>query len=250
MMSIASERRVLALAGAALILLLAGRGRAADSLHAPWDRIVSTYVDADGRVAYRALAQNDRAALDDYLRALAEAKPDGWAESAQIAFWLNAYNAIIVAGVLDGYSPESFFGRKRFFGFYERVVAGESRSPEDIEHGILRAKFAEPRIHFALVCASTSCPKLRREAFDSASLESQLQDQTRTFLEDPARNRFAPRVVRISMIFRWFEEDFAEAAGSVIAFLRRYRRLDAEPRVEYLEYDWTLNAQTGQRPDG
>lgn len=233
---------------AGLLLLSTGSSGASEGLHAPWSRILATYVDADGRVAYASLAKDDRSALDAYLKGLAEASPEAWDRGDQIAYWINAYNAVIVAGVLDGYSPESFFGRKRFFGFYGRPVAGASRTPEDIEHGILRARFSEPRIHFALVCASTSCPKLRREAYLGRLLDEQLDDQAREFLGDPTRNRFDQGLIRISMIFKWFEDDFAKAAGSVAGFLGRYRVLGPDPEIGYLEYDWTLNAQPEQGP--
>jgi hypothetical protein len=219
-------------------------------LHAPLDPLLQRYVDDDGRVAYRDLAQHDSAALDAYLAALAAADPSPWPPPEQIAFWVNAYNAHVLRGVLDGYRAESFFGRMRFFSFYEFPVAGRSRSLDDIEHEILRKQFEEPRIHFALVCASTSCPKLRREAYRGPRLDAQLDEQARRFLDDPRRNRFGPGdAVALSSIFKWFGEDFDKAAGSVSAFVRRYRTVPATPRIEYLDYDWTLNAQPGQRPE-
>jgi hypothetical protein len=230
----------------ALLALLAATSVRAD-LHEPWDRLLARYVDDDGQVAYRALQGNDAAMLDAYLASLAAADPNAWSRDEQLAFWLNAYNAIIVKGVLLGQSPESFLGRTRFFRFYAQKVAGEERSPEDIEHGILRARFGEPRIHFALVCASTSCPKLRREAYRADRVDAQLEEQTRDFIGDPRRNQFAANEVRLSMIFRWFAEDFEKAAGSVPAFIRRFRPAEGTPAIDYLDYDWTLNAQPGQR---
>lgn len=235
-------------AGAALLLAVGPVARGED-LHAPFDAILQRHVDADGRVAYRALAAQDGGALDVYLAALASADPAALPEPEQVAFWINAYNAHVLRGVLDGYDAEGLFARKRFFSFYDFPLAGRERTLEEIEHEILRRRFAEPRIHFALVCASTSCPKLRREAYRGDRLDAQLDEQARAFLEDPRRNRIGPGdTLHLSMIFRWFAEDFERAAGSVPEYVRRWVAVPAAPRIEYLEYDWTLNAQPGQRP--
>jgi hypothetical protein len=234
--------RILALA------LLVAAPTLADDLHAPFDELLRRYVDEQGRVAYRELAANDRATLDAYLQSLATANPEAMSEPDQIAFWLNAYNAHILRGVLDGYSAEGFIGRKRFFSFYDFPLAGKTRTLDDIENGVLRARFHEPRIHFALVCASTSCPKLRREAYRGERLDAQLNDQAHGFLTDPARNQFGPgESARVSMIFKWFQGDFDAAAGSVPAFIGRWVAVQFKT-LSYLEYDWTMNAQPGQRP--
>jgi hypothetical protein len=233
--------------GIAFVCLLA-HGALADDLHAPLDALLAKYVDTDGRVAYRTLAQQDAAVLDAYLGALAAADPAALAPPEQIAFWINAYNARVLRGVLDGYSAESFLGRKRFFSFYRFPLVGQERTLDEIEHQILRKRFGEPRLHFALVCASTSCPKLRREAYRGERLDAQLDEQARVFLDDPRRNQFGPGdVVHLSSIFKWFGDDFDQAAGSVPAFVRRYHALPEPARIEYLDYDWTMNAQPGQR---
>jgi hypothetical protein len=224
----------------------------ADDLHAPLDALLPTYVDAQGRVAYRDLAVRGAAGLDAYLQALAVADPSTLPQADQIAFWLNAYNARALRGVLDGYSGEGVFARKRFFSFYSFPLAGRTRTLDEIENDILRKHFAEPRIHFALVCASTSCPILRREAYRGARLDAQLDEQARGFLGDPGRNQFGPgETLRLSMIFKWFQADFDKAAGSVATFVTRWAPapLPAAPQIEYLDYDWTLNAQAGQRPE-
>ncbi|HSP99634.1 MAG TPA: DUF547 domain-containing protein [Candidatus Dormibacteraeota bacterium] len=232
----------------AVALLVAAPLRA-DDLHAPFDAILTRYVDDNGRVAYRDLGARDGAALDAYLQSLATANPDALSEPEQIAFWLNAYNAHVLRGVLDGYSAEGVIGRKRFFSFYDFPLAGKTRTLDDVENGILRARFHEPRIHFALVCASTSCPKLRREAYRGERLDAQLDDQTRGFLTDPTRNQFGPgESARVSMIFKWFQGDFDAAAGSVPAFIGRWVPFQFKT-LSYLGYDWTMNAQPGQRPE-
>ena len=228
------------------ILLLAPPVRAAD-LYAPWDALLGRYVDGDGRVAYRDLAARDAATLDGYLQALAAADPQAMSEPEQIAFWLNAYNAHAVRGVLDGQSAEGFIARKRFFSFYDFPLAGQTRTLDEVENEILRVRFREPRIHFALVCASTSCPKLRREAYRGERLDAQLDEQARGFLLDRTRNRFGTSA-DVSMIFKWFAGDFEAAAGSVPAYISRWVPGDYKT-ISYLDYDWTLNAQPGQRPE-
>jgi len=226
--------------------------------HSAWDRLLATYVDAEGRVAYRDLKERDRPALDAYLEQLARANPASWPRSEQIAFWLDAYNAGIVSAVLEGRTPEPALGRVKLFKFWKFRVAGKDRTLDEIEHMILRRNFGEPRIHFALVCASSSCPRLRREAYRADRLEEQLEEQGRDFVNDPRRNVIDPEshVLRLSEIFKWFHEDFEKAAGSVPRFLARYvssdaarnwlQRTDVHP--SYLDYDWTLNVQPGQRP--
>jgi len=217
-------------------------------LHDPFDRILRKHVDSEGRVAYRDLAKESGSSLRTYLEALADADPEGLDRREQIAFWINAYNAAVIGGVLQGYDAEGVIARKRFFSWYSFRVAGAERTLEEIEHEILRKRFAEPRIHFALVCASASCPVLRREAYRGADLDAQLDDQARRFLGDPARNRLGAGQLAISRIFDWFRQDFEEAAGSVREFIRRYREVPGDAEITYLEYEWTLNAQPGQRP--
>jgi len=227
--------------------------RAAASFdHAVWDRILKQYVDEDGFVAYKQLGSRDRAQLDAYLARLADAKPQEMAEQERLAFWINAYNAGIVAAILRDYSPESMFSRARLLRWYTFAVAGKDRTLHEVEHEILRKQFREPRIHFALVCGATSCPKLRREAYRGEILDQQLDDQARRFINDPQRNRIDPeKGVRISSVFEWFEADFAAARGSVVDFVADYledpRQAEAlrqeRDRIEFLDYDWTLNAQ-------
>jgi hypothetical protein len=222
--------------------------------HSPWNTLLARYVDDNGRVAYRDLQAHDRALSDGYLAILAQTQVSGMSEAEEKAFWINAYNAMIVNGVLRGYTAENIVARKRFFSWYTLPVAGEERSPDEIEHQILRKKFHDPRVHFALVCASTSCPKLRREAYVPERLEQQLDEAARAFINDPARNQIDVQQVALSQIFQWFAEDFVRDAGSVPAFVQRFVADDKRAilgaksgDLRYLEYNWTLNAQEGQR---
>ncbi|NOT53915.1 MAG: DUF547 domain-containing protein [Deltaproteobacteria bacterium] len=222
--------------------------------HAPWQTLLTQYVDTNGRVAYRDLQAKDATTFAQYLMTLTQARLDGLSEAEEKALWINAYNAVIVSGILQGYTAENILKRKRLFSWYALPIAGKDRTPDEIEHEILRKKFRDPRIHFAIVCASTSCPKLRAEAYVAERLEQQLDDAARQFVNDPARNRIEQQQIALSLIFKWFAQDFIEHAGSVANFLHRFvtddkkgivERLSGDP--EYFTYNWTLNAQEGQR---
>jgi hypothetical protein len=211
-------------------------------------------------VDYAALKRERQPALDAYLRSLESVERselESWPRSDQLAFWIDAYNAYTVKLVLDhhpirsirsiGVLPGAAF-RKTFIPL-ERV-AGRKLSLDDIEHRILRERFRDPRIHFAIVCASRSCPVLRDEAYRGRDLDSQLDDAARSFLRDPARNRYGPasRTLFLSSIFKWFRGDFEAAAGSLPAFVARYAdEPTAEAlrrggvKIEFLDYDWSLN---------
>lgn len=222
--------------------------------HEEWGQLLREHVDADGRVAYRRLA-SARPRLDAYLARLAQARPEDLDRKERLAFWINAYNAMAVAGILDGYRTESAFGRYRFFKSCEREVAGTKRTLDQIEHEIIRPTFGDFRVHFAVNCASTSCPVLRNEAYSGARLDAQLDDQGRRFLQDTSRNRFdAGRgSVELSRIFEWFAEDFTAGGKTLADNLAPYlseeqQQLMAKLPVRFLKYDWTMNAQSGQRP--
>jgi hypothetical protein len=222
--------------------------------HSLWDALLHRYVDQNGRVAYRDWKTQGLASFEAYLKILAGATVEGMSEAEAKAFWINAYNAVIIQGVLDGYTAEGIISRKRLFSWYSLVVAGKKRTPDEIEHQILRRQFRDPRIHFTIVCASTSCPKLRSEAYLAEHLEQQLDDAARGFINDPQRNRFEIKSVAVSPIFQWFAQDFINQDRTVPKFLLHYIAEEKKAILEsftgelqYLEYNWKLNAQDGQR---
>ncbi len=257
-MSRAAHACVVALLAVAALAACALPARAAESFdHSAWSKLLERYVDDDGRVAYRDLAANDAATLDTYLAALASADPNGWPRDEQLVFWLNAYNAVIFRAVLDGESAESLLGRYRMFWRYSRTVAGKERTPDEIENRIIRPS-GESRIHFALVCASSSCPKLMRRAWQAATLDQDLDAAARRFVNDPVRNRIVPgrEDVELSAIFDWYDDDFGGSDAALRAYVARFADEPARtyltgqsPDVEFLDYDWTMNAQPGQKPE-
>jgi hypothetical protein len=127
-------------------------------------------------------------------------------------------------------------------------LGGEKYNLDDIEHGIIRKNFNEPRIHFALVCASLSCPKLRREAYVGSKLDEQLDDQARDFLSDMKRNQISAKKLKLSKIFQYYADDFTEH-GSLLEYINQYAPVTIydDAVVEYLEYDWNLNDQNAGR---
>jgi len=214
-----------------------------------WDRIVQAHV-RDGQVDYRAIEAAGM--LDGYVSELNRIDPTRLPRRQdQLAFWINAYNAFAVKGILDHYSPMTLWGRYRYFIGRDYQVGGTTINLYDLERQVLIEQFHEPRIHFAIVCASASCPKLQPWAYQPDELDRQLDQVARAFINDPTRNRVdrTQKVAALSMIFKWFEKDFAGAAGSVLAYIARYvddpdlAKELAQPgyRIEYLDYDWSLN---------
>jgi hypothetical protein len=243
-----------------LVVLLPGAVGAAcpaiDHDHAAWTGMLQRWV-RDGRVAYADWLRDGRAPLAAYLDELSAtcaADYETWTREQRLAFWINAYNAFTVKLILDNYPVASIrkIGWLPGAAFRQDFIPmpqlrGGVISLNDIEHDTIRADFREPRIHFALVCASRSCPPLRSEAYRAADLDRQLDDQARRFLRDPGKNRFdaAANTLFLSAIFDWFAADFRDAAGSVQAFAAPYledpRAAAKGVRIEFLDYDWTLN---------
>ncbi|TKB67128.1 MAG: DUF547 domain-containing protein [Nitrospira sp.] len=217
--------------------------------HQAWDQIVQAHV-RDGQVDYPAIQADGM--LDGYVRELNHIDPAKLpTRQHQLAFWINAYNAFAVKGILDHYSPMTLWGRYRYFIGRDYHVGGTAINLYDLERQVLIEQFHEPLMHFAIVCASTSCPKLQPWAYRPDQLDRQLAYAARGFINDPSRNRFdrQRKIASLSMIFKWFETDFADAAGSVLVYIARYvddpelAKELAQPgyRIEYLDYDWSLN---------
>ncbi len=217
--------------------------------HQAWQETLSAHV-VDGVVNYPALATDPK--FETYLGQLDRVDPNSFpAREDRLAFWINAYNAFAIKGILDGYSPMTLFGRYRYFIARGYGVGGETINLYDLERKLLIPDFREPRIHFAIVCASLSCPALRSRAYIGTELDQQLEDSARVFINDPTRNQFdrEKKIARLSMIFKWFQEDFVAHSGSLMTYVRRYvvdselaRELEATPyKIEFLEYDWRLN---------
>lgn len=233
------------------LLLAAGAATAQPVDHAPFDALLRANV-RNGVVNYPGFQNNP--SFKGYLEALARpGQPDD--RAARLVYYINAYNALAIEGILQGLSPSTLFGRARYFKFKEWPLDGKSITLYDLEHKLIRP-LGEPRIHFAIVCASKSCPLLRAEAFAVDRLDKQLDDQARQFVNDPFRNRFDvnSKTAYLSEIFNWFDEDF-RGAGSTQRFIAPYvadpavaKGLAADQfKVEWIDYDWNLNGNAPVR---
>lgn len=158
-----------------------------------------------------------------------------------MAYWINAYNAFTVKLILNHYPVESIKDIKRPWDQEFIVLGGRNYSLGEIEHDILR-KMNAPRIHFAINCASYSCPKLANQAYIPQNLEEQLDVAAKTFINDKTKNTITADYIEISKIFKWFSGDF-EFQGTLIDFLNKYSKdkIDNDAKVKYKEYNWCLN---------
>ena len=214
-----------------------------------FDKVLHEHV-RDGMVDYPAIAGDDR--FRTYITQLDHVDPNAFpTKEERLAFWINAYNAYAIQGILDGLSPQTLWGRYKYFIDRQYRVGGEAVNLYDLERSIIVKNFHEPRIHFAIVCASRSCPRLRSEAYVATRLHDQLEDQAREFINDGSRNQFdrGSRVARLSKIFDWYSGEFRAHSATLVEYVRPYvnnldLRGDLDPirySVEFLDYDWSLN---------
>jgi hypothetical protein len=231
--------------------------------HGAWDEFLRRHVTvgADGiaRLAYRAADAEDRRALAAYVADLQAAPVDDFARPEQLVLWINLYNALTAKVVLDHYpvrsirdidiSPGLFadgpWGRKL------ASVAGEVLSLDDIEHRILRPIWRDPRLHYAVNCASLGCPNLLSAAFTAANVEAVLDEAARDYINHPRGARIDGGRLIVSSIYSWFQDDFGGSEPGVLAHLARYaappllEALRGRRRIDAYEYDWALNDAAG-----
>ncbi|MEM9586710.1 MAG: DUF547 domain-containing protein [Planctomycetota bacterium] len=229
--------------------------------HSGWDALLKRYVDEDGLVNYRGWHKStaDRKALDNYLAELSTGSLSAPADkSAKLAFWINAYNAVTVKGILQQYPTTSIRNHTpRLFGFHiwhdlKLYVAGKPYSLDQIEHQVLR-KMSEPRIHFAIVCASIGCPRLLNHAYVAGKLDEQLTTNAQDFFSRKRNFRYAQSENRfyLSSILSWFGEDFGRDQKAQLRKIAKWLPTTASQqaargasvRVSYVSYDWDLNKQ-------
>ncbi len=247
--------------------------------HAIFDELLQQYV-ADGLVDYQGL-KKAHSSLASYLEQLERVNPtdfERWSKPEQMAFWINAYNAITIEGILRNYPIQwgSMIARARFpqnsirqiGGFWDKVfvsVMGKDLTLNDIEHKILRQEFDDPRIHFVIVCASIGCPILESRAFFADDLNQRLDQATRNFITNPEKVRLDQQenALYLSAIFDWYRDDFPVSADGLEQFAK-YGKADQgiiefvtnflvesdqkyiaqhQPKIKYLNYDWSLNEQ-------
>jgi hypothetical protein len=222
--------------------------------HAAFDALLKKHVSAKGLVDYKGFKADEKP-FNQYLETLSKNAPtDKWSKNEQMAYWINAYNAYTIRLILDNYPVKSIkdIGPKNQIPFVNTPwakkffsIGGTKTSLDNIEHGTLRKKYNDPRIHFALVCASISCPRLRNEAYTAAKLDAQLEDQGRDFLNDPTKNKPGKDKAQLSNYFNWYKGDWKQNGQSVVKWVNKYSttKITDNTDVSFLDYNWNLNQQ-------
>ncbi|HBR14502.1 MAG TPA: hypothetical protein DD723_03030 [Candidatus Omnitrophica bacterium] len=230
--------------------------------YSSWQKFLDLYLK-DGLVNYAAV-KDDSALLKAVVLQLENVKKeeyDRWSQDEKKAFWINAYNIEAMKLVLDHYPLKRSLGLQALrypansiqqipdvWNQEARIILGKKVSLNYIENEILRKEFQDPRIHFAIVCASLGCPVLRDEPYVFDRLDSQLNDAVTKFMQDRKKFNYDAHsnTFYISSIFKWFKEDFEKAGGS-IAFIKKYipqnKNLPDNGKIQWLDYDWSLNEQ-------
>jgi hypothetical protein len=233
--------------------------------HSTWNTLLKKYVDNKGYVDYTQwkASVGDQTTLDNYINHLSAASfPAAATRNEKLAYWINAYNAVTVKGILREYPTTSIRNHTaKLYGYniwkdLKLTVGDKAFSLEGIEHEVLR-KMGEPRIHFAIVCASIGCPQLLNEAYVPARIDEQLTKNATAFFADPAKFRADPQAgtVQVSPILSWFASDFGADDAARLKFIAPYVPASARAfvsggraRVSYLDYDWGLNDRSKLSP--
>lgn len=220
--------------------------------HRIYADLLAKYVDK-GQVDYQGFKKEEQK-LDQYLLVLENVDVKKLTRNEQFAFYINAYNAWTIKLILSGYPGiTSIKDLGTIFNspWKKKIcrIGGEIITLDDIEHNIIRPKFKDPRVHFAINCAAFSCPPLISEPYLGNTLDHQLDDVTNAFVNNPKSNYIADNTLYVSKIFKWFSEDFE---NDVIGFFIKYandefkKELESkrkEIRIKYLRYDWSLNGK-------
>jgi hypothetical protein len=237
-----------------VFVLQAGAADVVD--HRTYSTLLEKYV-VDGRVDYLGWKEKDLAIFEQYIKSLDKASLNGLSTNERKAFWVNAYNALTIYAVLRHIPANGLLARvfsvQMVPGFFDKLtyaVAGEELTLNDIENRKLRAAFGDPRIHFVLVCASRSCPKIENTPLEGTGLDERLDSAARNFIQDISRNRLDQKsdILYLSEIFKWYDSDFIASAGTAIDFVKRYIEKEEgeylsghKVQTKYLFYDWLVN---------
>ncbi|MEZ4859085.1 MAG: DUF547 domain-containing protein [Flavobacteriaceae bacterium] len=214
--------------------------------HSDWDQLLKKHVNSEGLVDYKGFLE-DRNVLQEYLKMLSKNPPsESWSVQELLAYYSNIYNAATIELILENYPVNSI---KDINGAWTKAivtVGDKTLSLGGIENGILR-KMNEPRIHFAINCASFSCPNLLNEAFTADKIDSQLDKVTRNFINGP-KNEIGITSVTLSKIFDWYKKDYVingknDVIGFVNSYLNKKIKINPKATITYFEYDWGLNEQ-------
>ena len=227
--------------------------------HSDWQKWLTTYVVTDpsgyNRVAYSRVTNADKALLSNYLNYLQSLTISHYAQEEQMAFWINLYNAQTVALILEYYPVKSITDIDISPGFFSNgpwkkkllSIEGQSLSLDDIEHRILRPIWQDPRIHYAVNCASVGCPNLSDQAFTAENTEQLLDKNARLYINHPRGVYIDNEKLILSKIYSWFSEDFGRSDQDIIQHIAMFadpalkQQLEKHTRIDDYEYDWSLN---------
>ena len=207
--------------------------------HKMWDDLLRKYVSSSGKVNYAGFKADKK--FNKYLLHLAGNHPNSeWNTNETMAYWINVYNAFTIKTIVDNYPVKSIMDIDKAWEKKNIKLGVKTYSLSQIENDILR-KMGDARIHFAINCASESCPKLLNKAFNNDNLQRYLKQTTSDFLNDESKNNFKSNPIQLSKIFEWYKEDFSK--GDIISYINKHSSLNlpANSKIEYLEYDWSLN---------
>lgn len=211
--------------------------------HESWNVLLKKHVSVNGNVNYKGFVK-DSVALNAYLKLLSNNPPDEktWTVNEKIVYWINAYNAFTIQLMIRNYPLKSIKNISNPWDKKFISIGGQKISLGHIEHEILRKKFAEPRIHFAIVCASYSCPKLLNEAYNAKMVDKQLENQAIEFINDPKRNIITADKAQLSEIFSWFSGDFTKK-GTLHDYINKYGKvkISKKTKITFLNYNWNIN---------
>lgn len=213
--------------------------------HQIWDALLKKYVSSSGKVNYKGF-KSEKSKLEEYIKQLQEEYSGlkSWSKNKQLAYWINVYNVYTIKLIVDNYPVKSIKDinggqpwKKKFI-----FLGGNTYSLNNVENDIIRPRYKERRIHFAVNCASISCPKLLNQAFTESNLNRKLTQLTKSFLNNKSKNVLEKKKVKISKIFEWYQTDFTKT-GDIIPFIKEYTDIEINDnaKVEYLEYNWNLN---------
>lgn len=216
--------------------------------HSIFDRLLSTYVNSAGKVNYKGMKMK-MDTLDSYLKELIDAPPaSDWTSKEKMAYYINAYNAYTIKFVLVKYPLKSVkdasFSGKDVWSVKLVKLGDKTYTLGQVENDILR-KMNDPRIHFAINCASYSCPKLWNHAYTAENLSGRMTKLTKEYINDSKHNIITPKKIQVSQIFDWYSPDFVKEGQTLIDYLNQYSNVQIEPgaKIEYLPYNWSLNEQ-------
>lgn len=223
-----------------------------------WDQLLRQYVDQEGRVNYAAWKTEEPQVLDEWLSSQTISFLKSNINNLEkLALWINLYNALTISSILKRYPLDSILPKTfgfpnwlAFLWFFQRrvyYIFGQYYSLAQIEHQILRNELQEPRIHFAIVCASVGCPLLRSGAYFPEQVMQQLDEDAYRFINNPQKvyYDFDNQTLYCNKIFKWYRQDFLKVASSIPEYIHPYLKIDvpftAATPISYLDYDWSLN---------